>query len=235
MAARLRARASFANVVALLALFVALGGGAFAATNAFVGKDGQVHSCVARDGSVRIVVARKKCAKKQTALAWSKQGPRGLIGPQGIAGQTGKTGPQGPGGRTLVFKEGATDAAAQPQSAPFASLDQLTFQASCWHNTGNDQVTTRLELFSSTNFDVEEYFVNNATSPAFLTTLNTNNAPLVSVTTNPGGQIQAMLAPSIVTVLGSPPKTYDIEVYLLTDGRAASRSCLIEGTATPTA
>ena len=232
MAARLRPRASFANVIALLALFVALGGGAFAATHAFVGKDGQVHSCVARDGSVRIVVARKKCAKKQTALAWSQQGPRGLIGPQGIAGQTG---PQGPGGRTLVFKEGATDAAAQPQSAPFASLDNLTFQASCWHNTGNDQVSIRLELFSSTNYDIEEYFVNSLTSPSFLTTMNTNNAPLVSVTTNPAGQIHAMLAPSIVTVLGSPPKTYDVEVYLLTDGRAASRSCTIEGTATPTA
>ena len=53
-------RPSPALVVALLALFVALGGGALAATS-FIGSDGQVHGCVDKKGHLKLVKAGAKC------------------------------------------------------------------------------------------------------------------------------------------------------------------------------
>jgi len=66
-----------------------------------------VHSCVARDGTLRIVSATTACKNGETALDWSIQGPQGPtgptgpqgpIGPAGPQGATGQTGPQGPAG-----------------------------------------------------------------------------------------------------------------------------------------
>ena len=62
MLARLRPRLNHATVVAYLALFVALGGGALAATS-FVGSDGQIHGCVDKKGHLTLVKAGKKCGK----------------------------------------------------------------------------------------------------------------------------------------------------------------------------
>jgi hypothetical protein len=54
-----RRRLSYANVVASLALFLALGGGAYAVgTNRFVGPDGVIKMCVQRANDVPLVVSR---------------------------------------------------------------------------------------------------------------------------------------------------------------------------------
>ena len=81
------------NVVAYMALFVALGGtGAFAATS-LIGPNHQVNGCVKkkgkRKGTLRVVAPGKHCKRSETAIAWNQ---RGVPGSRGIRG------PRGPGG-----------------------------------------------------------------------------------------------------------------------------------------
>src|SRR5438067_745387 len=90
MSRRFNHRPSPALVVALLALFVALGGGAYAATS-FVGSDGKIHACVDKSGRPTLVKAGAKCGKRNSAIAWNQRGRRGLRGIQGVQGA------QGPG------------------------------------------------------------------------------------------------------------------------------------------
>lgn len=78
------------NAVGYVALFVALGGGAYAATNGIPGPDGSIHACYAkRDGSLRVVPAGDRCPARQHALKWQQRGPRGFRGLRGFAGARG--------------------------------------------------------------------------------------------------------------------------------------------------
>jgi hypothetical protein len=96
MRSRLRPRLNHTTVVAYLALFVALGGGALAASKSFVDSNGQLHACVSKKGKVKLVKsAKSKCPKKNSKVAWSQTGPAGK------PGTPGKTGPQGPGAISL--------------------------------------------------------------------------------------------------------------------------------------
>ena len=64
---RIRPRLSFANVVSVLALFVALGGGAYAATS-FEGADGTIQGCVKSDGTLTVVKPGEQCPRHTHAL-----------------------------------------------------------------------------------------------------------------------------------------------------------------------
>src|SRR5438105_2859548 len=84
MLARFRPRFNHATVVAYLALFVALGGGALAATS-FIGTDGRIHGCVvSKTGQLTVVKPDRKCNKSQIAIAWNQRGPRGRTGPHTV-------------------------------------------------------------------------------------------------------------------------------------------------------
>ena len=76
----LRPHLTFANVASALALFVAVAGGAYAATRG--GSDDLIHACVnKRTGVIRRVGAGKHCRKsKEVALVWNKRGPQGRPG-----------------------------------------------------------------------------------------------------------------------------------------------------------
>jgi hypothetical protein len=97
-------RPSPAMVVALTALVVALGGGAYAATS-FIGSSGQIHGCVSKTGVLTILKPGKHCGKGETAISWNQKGPRGAQGasggqgPKGDQGAPGGTGPTGPPGQ----------------------------------------------------------------------------------------------------------------------------------------
>jgi hypothetical protein len=92
---KLRPRLTYANVLATIAVFAALGGGAYAATT-FIGPDGTIKGCVSKkSGALRVVEPGKKCSKKAKALVWSERGPRGDTGPQGTTGPQGSEGSQG--------------------------------------------------------------------------------------------------------------------------------------------
>jgi hypothetical protein len=82
-------RPTYANVTATLALFIALGGGAYAATNVFVSRTGAVRFCVARNGVASVVKAGRKCRRSQKTLILNQKGQTGLSGPAGPRGRTG--------------------------------------------------------------------------------------------------------------------------------------------------
>src|SRR3954470_4590334 len=93
----LRSRLTFSNVTAMLALCVALGGGAWAAST--IGGGGKVTACYRAGGKskglVRLVPAGAACKRGETAIAWSITGPRGASGATGASGAAGAAGPPG--------------------------------------------------------------------------------------------------------------------------------------------
>lgn len=89
---RLRSRLSFANVLAFAALFIALGGAAYAA-GTVNGKSIVDHSITGKDikqGSIPVTALKK--------IPTGPQGLRGPIGPAGPAGSAGAAGAAGPAG-----------------------------------------------------------------------------------------------------------------------------------------
>jgi hypothetical protein len=105
----LGSRLTYANVVATGALFVALGGGAYALSGV-PDRSGVFHGCVATSGALRVVAKSSSCRKTKTvtrgrrrvripgesAIAWNQQGRQGLQGIQGTPGKDGTQGPAGP-------------------------------------------------------------------------------------------------------------------------------------------
>ncbi len=92
----IRAHRSFANVVAMLALFFALGGAALAAGNAFVSSSGVIQGCVGKSGVLYVVKTGKKCPKHTTSVPFNQKGPRGASGKNSSGGP-----PSGPAGGVL--------------------------------------------------------------------------------------------------------------------------------------
>jgi hypothetical protein len=96
------------NTLALLALFVALGGTSYAAAGGLVAKNGQLAGCVAGNGVLRVLKPGHRCARGQTAVAWSVAGRAGGTGPAGPAGAAGArgaagdAGSAGPSGQSIV-------------------------------------------------------------------------------------------------------------------------------------
>jgi hypothetical protein len=98
--AKLRPRLSYANVIATIALFVALGGGAYAATqlpkNSVGAKQlrkGAVNSAKVKDASLMSKDFKAGQLPAGPTGARGAEGPRGLEGARGATGQTGARGP----------------------------------------------------------------------------------------------------------------------------------------------
>jgi hypothetical protein len=93
---KVRSRLTYANVMATIAVFIALGGGAYAVTGGIPAADGKFNACFnKRSGAVRLVKARKKCRRGEKATSWSQVGPKGDTGGQGPKGDNGLQGPLG--------------------------------------------------------------------------------------------------------------------------------------------
>ncbi len=141
----LRSRLTYANVVATGALFVALGGGAYALTGV-PDRGGVFHGCVSNKTSVlRVVKSASSCQKAkgrgkrrtpgEFAVSWSQQGPRGFQGLQGVqgaqgsAGLKGDKGDQGPAGPTQAFAAAALNGSipsSTPDSGDFTNTTTVT-------------------------------------------------------------------------------------------------------------
>jgi len=91
-------RSAYANVVSSLALFLALGGGAFAATGGFVGSNGTVHTCIGKHGALTVVKSGKRCPKGTTSLVLLQNGRPGTPGANGTNGTSGANGTNGSNG-----------------------------------------------------------------------------------------------------------------------------------------
>jgi len=100
----IRTRFTFANVIAGTALFVALGGGAYAATTSFVGPHGNINTCVPpAGGEVNVWKPGHRCTGGRVGLAFPvmNQGTTGSTGPTGLTGATGATGVPNPAATTI--------------------------------------------------------------------------------------------------------------------------------------
>jgi hypothetical protein len=141
------------NTVALLALFVALGGTSYAAAGGFVAKNGQLAGCVGGSGVLKVLKPGRRCPKGQIAVAWNvagRAGGTGAVGPTGARGATGETGSAGPSGQSIVGSTGPTgpsDAYTSKSHGSPISLpagDYLLFAKARWFN--GQKAETR-ELF----------------------------------------------------------------------------------------
>jgi hypothetical protein len=115
-------RCTYANVVASMALFFALTGGAYAVVgNPFVSNDGAITTCVQPVTDVlKAEPVGARCPRGYATITLNQmgqrgeRGPRGATGPRGdngapgLPGATGDTGPPGPQG--LPGPQGATGA-----------------------------------------------------------------------------------------------------------------------------
>jgi hypothetical protein len=102
----IRARVSYANVMATGAMFVALGGGAYALSGV-PDRGGVYHGCVDdKTRALRVVAGASSCRKAKTvrrggrrvripgesAIAWNQQGRVGANGTNGLNGANGANG-----------------------------------------------------------------------------------------------------------------------------------------------
>src|SRR4051794_16780029 len=92
--ARFRLHVSYANVMATLALFIALGGGAYAAIRL---PKNSVTTIQVRNGSL---LAKDFHSGQLKAGPAGQAGAKGATGPQGVQGDRGLGGPAGPPGLT---------------------------------------------------------------------------------------------------------------------------------------
>jgi Collagen triple helix repeat (20 copies) len=112
MLKRIRSRFTYANVMATGAMFVALGGGAYALSGV-PDRGGVFHGCVSNQtGVLRIVKSASSCHKARRrgrhstpgefAITWNQTGQPGPPGLQGGKGATGAKGDKGDKGATGV-------------------------------------------------------------------------------------------------------------------------------------
>jgi hypothetical protein len=145
------------NTLALLALFIALGGTSYAAAGGLVAKNGQLAGCVGNGGLLKVLKPGRRCAKGQTAVAWNvagRAGSPGSAGPTGARGATGDAGSSGPSGQSVVGSigpVGPSDAYTSKSHGSPISLpagDYLLFSEARWFN--GQKAETR-ELFCELN------------------------------------------------------------------------------------
>jgi hypothetical protein len=129
------------NLVAYLALFVALGGGAYAAGMGSPGRDGTIKACYQKKGrdkgQLRVIERGKRCRRSERGLRWSQRGRRGQQGSQGIQGERGPQGPAGepapvpscPAGATLVAAV-CVETQIRPEDKTYANAETECLDAS---------------------------------------------------------------------------------------------------------
>ena len=120
MRRRIRPHLTYANVVATLALFAALGGSSYAVTK--VGskdiRNNSVRSRDIRDNDLRTRDVRNhSLLLRDFKPGQVKSGARGPRGFRGATGKTGKTGPVGLSGLALVSTDTATDSSDKGATA----------------------------------------------------------------------------------------------------------------------
>lgn len=85
------------NFIAYIALFIVLGGSAFAAIghDSAKTKKTRITACYPKKSKVLQVARRGKCPDGYKKLVWNRRGRRGKAGAEGAAGQTGAQGVEG--------------------------------------------------------------------------------------------------------------------------------------------
>ncbi|MEA2469615.1 MAG: hypothetical protein QOE38_614 [Thermoleophilaceae bacterium] len=167
MFSKLRSGLTYANVIATLALFLALGGGAYAAFKLPANSVGSKQ--------IKANAVNSSKVKNGSLLAGDFKGGQLPAGPQGLKGDKGDpcppsdpncqgpkgdTGPRGPGAVRVDYTAPGHDAAGGTSSVPVdtvAVMSELTIKASClkaWSTSVINPQTLRITLVSSVAADV---------------------------------------------------------------------------------
>ena len=138
-----------ATIIAAVALFIALGGGAVAyAAGVINGSQIKNHS-----------IAKKKLTKKAIKQL------HGLRGKTGATGAPGATGPQGPGGKIVTFDATATTSA--PTATALGTFLGMTLSAACSTTAGNAKLILNINTSDgSWNTDVGQIISPGSSSSA---------------------------------------------------------------------
>jgi hypothetical protein len=140
MLSRLRAHLTYANVVATIAVFIALGGSSYAALKLpknSVGseqlKRNSITSAKVKGGSLSTTDLKASAR----SLLRGRRGPQGVQGPQGTTGKTGARGRTGPRGAAGSARAYATVVADNGQLPIFtANVPNLAFGSVARTSTG---------------------------------------------------------------------------------------------------
>jgi hypothetical protein len=84
------------TVVAYLALFITLGGSAYAIT--FSTPTSVLNACVSNQTGAMRLLRRGSCKPSERMVSWNIAGPAGVAGAEGSQGPQGAQGSQGPQG-----------------------------------------------------------------------------------------------------------------------------------------
>jgi hypothetical protein len=148
------------NTIAMLALFLALGGTTYAASTALIGKN-----TVASPQVVNGSLGTKDLSKRARAALKGNRGPRGFTGAQGVQGAKGDKGDKGDTG--TAGANGATNVVIRTGSVSVADGTRNFAVAACAageHATGGGARFTGL---SATNQHLLVYsYPKNAATPA---------------------------------------------------------------------
>jgi hypothetical protein len=191
-----RPRLSYANVLSTIAVFLALGGGAYAAASSIPGPDGVIHGCYAKKkGNLRLIATGRRCSKRENAIAFNQQGPRGLSGGRGATGSRGPTGgtgspgakgeqgPQGPGASTFT----ATLTSGAPKTALATLANGVIVSGQC----SGTEVELNIETAGpGTHLQISGTF----TKAAALTPVDGNNVASTATVADAGSADFAVLA-----------------------------------------
>jgi hypothetical protein len=253
-------RLTHSTVVAYLALFVAMGGGALAATG-FVGADGVLHGCVARGGALSVVHAGARCGRHRTAIAWNqtgRAGPPGLTGPTGPIGPTGRDGaaclpsnpacrgPQGPGAVSLRAESIPVESAPLAQSASthhLADFGPFSAKYTCFE-TGSQQ-GMQLEVDGPSNGQFQSQWVH-TTGDRATDDPNTAADETPSINGTGGGLPNATIANNFhrtasvtyervsgTAMVYTPTALWQVTFHLFFDERSNTETCSLWGSAIP--
>jgi hypothetical protein len=135
---RFRARLNYANVMSTVAVFMALGGGAYAAVGLIPGRDGVIHGCYKKKtGNLRLVSAGRNCSRSERSIAFNQQGRTGIKGARGTTGARGATGLRGIPGVT-----GATGATGAKGEQGLQGPGATSFTTTLAQGSGNVVLAT---------------------------------------------------------------------------------------------
>jgi hypothetical protein len=169
-------RSTFAKAAAVLGLFAALGGVAYAASaSSFIGPHGDINACVPPNGGgFKVWKPGHHCSGGWVALAFparAQAGPAGAPGASGAVGATGATGATGPANATTVDGETVTKLSLREPTPASSSTSEtlytgagLTILAAC-DSAGNASLAANGPASADSELTFSGY--GNAATPYF--------------------------------------------------------------------
>ena len=226
----LRSHLTYANIMSSIAVFLVLGGAAYAATTLprnSVGSKQLRRNSVNHSKLTNGSVGRKELRRRSVTRRVLAGDVRSQLARAGAAGPQG---PAGPGAKRLHFSQPGT---VNPKPTTILRVNGVTMAVNCGQNGSGTTLTTQIRSDSSGTF-YDNFSVDQGTDPSSpgATSVGTLQQSL------PGGSALTAPQPAVDTgffrafatvhvVLGSHTTTLDVVTF--TDGD--SDRCTVEGTA----